>query len=70
MRPVRASTSSTKPSRCAGSSRSAALPNARPPAASIRSTVSPMVPGKMEVRYGDNRYATLTVKGIKFDEPK
>jgi serine protease Do len=24
------------------------------------------VPGKMEVRYGDNRYATLTVKGITF----
>lgn len=28
------------------------------------------VPGKIEVRYGDNRYATLTVKGITFAEPK
>jgi S1-C subfamily serine protease len=26
--------------------------------------------GKIEVRYGDNRYATLNVTGVKFTEPK
>ena len=48
MRPVRSSTSSTRFSRCSASSRSAATPNAVPPAFSISSIVSAMVPGSAE----------------------
>ena len=50
MRPVRSSTASTRPSRAAASSRSAANPNAEPPAPSIKAMVSSMVPGSARGR--------------------